>query len=385
MADELEILTTNAAADGWIDNIPGAVSTGYQAQNTNISARSLGQDLTYLRVSDDLIGVTLEISGPVDDGGVPFKLAAQTTLYPTSNGTWYVAITAGSGALNRSVELIQGTPIYDSTEGVLKVGVYRILNWTITMQPQLYITVSPIAQTGALGGAFPLQSPDGYIRYRDYPYLWWVNYYGSFSSPGGVPRGLTYAEGNLISCDSAAGIIYIHNGVSSSILSNFSAPASSPFDLAFDGTNLISCDSATDRVYIHDGISASVLSSFAGPSTNLYGITYDGTNLISFDAGTNLYYVHSGISSTILSSFSITEPTTAGHGITYDGTNLITTRAGSAGAIGVIIVSNGVGPKIKTKLDAPSTNLNGVAYDGVNLISSDIDDDEIFLHGFDFS
>lgn len=381
MSDELEILTTNAAADGWIDNIPGAVSTGYQAQNTNIAARSLGQDLTYLRVSDDEIGVTLEVSGPVDDGGVPFKLAAQTTLYPTSNGTWYVAITAGSGALNRSVELIQGTPAYDSIEGVLKVGVYRILNWTITQSP-LYTAVSPIAQTGALGGAFPLQSPGGYIRYRDYPYLWWGGIFDRLSTPAAQPSGVAFDGTNLISSDQGADLIYIHDGINASILSSFSTanPTFQIQALTFDGTNLISCDTS-DTIYIHDGISASILTSFSSPSSLLSGIAYDGTNLISSDQETGLIYIHSGISATILSSFSVPGSGAAPDRLAFDGTNLLSYDQ----VDDLLYVHNGTKANTVYSFDLnPAGAVTGVTYDGNNLISLDGLSDNVVISGLTF-
>ncbi len=375
MANELEILTTNQAGDGWIDNTPGQVSTGYQAQNTNIQARSLGQDLTYVRVSDDGLGVTIEISGPVDDGGVPFKLSAQTTLTPSAAGTWYIAVTAGTDALSRSLELVQGTPAYDSTEGVLKIAGDRILNWTVTKSP-LFVAVSPIAQTGSLGGAFSLASPDGYIRYRDYPYLWFGVVMDSFSSPGPAPTGLTFDGTNLISCDNNSDTIYIHDGISISILSSFSSPNTLPRGLTFDGTNLISCDQGTATIYIHDGISSSILSSFSSPGVAPTGLAFDGTNLISCYRSANTIYIHDGISSSILSSFS--SPGAAPDGITFDGANLIS----CSGTLATIYINRETSSDILYSLPSPSSSPSGLAFDGVNLISCDQASSTIYIHGF---
>ncbi len=39
-----------------------------------------------------------------------------------------------------------------------------------------------------------------------------------FDSPGPAPSGLTFINGNLISFDKYTDIIYIHNGISSTIL-----------------------------------------------------------------------------------------------------------------------------------------------------------------------
>ncbi|MFV1626634.1 hypothetical protein, partial [Phaeobacter sp. JH203A] len=60
----------------------------------------------------------------------------------------------------------------------------------------------------------------------------------------------------------------------------------------FDGTNLISCDSGTDTIYIHDGISSTILSSFASPGSRPTGLTFDGTNLISCDSVSDTIYIH---------------------------------------------------------------------------------------------
>ncbi len=372
MANELEILTTNQAGDGWIDNTPGQVSTGYQVQNTNIQARSLGQDLTYVRVSDDGLGVTIEISGPVDDGGIPFKLSAQTTLTPSAAGTWYIAVTAGTDALSRSLELVQGTPAYDSTEGVLKIDGDRILNWVIT-KTSLYVAVSPIAQTGTLGGVFPPASPDGYLRYRDASYSFWGNISESFPAPNTAPTALTFDGTNLISSDSPAGTTYIHDGVSASILTSFSAPA---HGLAFDGTNLIRASGGT--IYIHDGVSASILTSFSAPDSFIYALAFDGINLISGSWNTDTIYIHDGIAASILSSFS--SPGTSLKGLTFDGTNLISVDD----ATDTIYVHGGISETIKAIVQSPATSPSGLAFDGTNLISCDSSTDKIYLHGLTF-
>jgi len=49
MADELSISTVNQAGDGWVDQIPGPVSSGYQAQNTVISSTLIGIDKSEVR------------------------------------------------------------------------------------------------------------------------------------------------------------------------------------------------------------------------------------------------------------------------------------------------------------------------------------------------
>jgi len=143
----------------------------------------------------------------------------------------------------------------------------------------------------------------------------------SFNSPSTAPYGLAFDGTNLISCDSAADKIYVHDGVSSTILTSFDSPSTYPTGLSFDGTNLISCDRDSDKIYVHDGVSSTILTSFDSPSTAPTGLTFDGTNLISCDSAADKIYVHDGVSSTILTSFD--SPSTLPSGLTFDGTNLI--------------------------------------------------------------
>jgi sugar lactone lactonase YvrE len=76
------------------------------------------------------------------------------------------------------------------------------------------------------------------------------------------------------------------------ILTSFASPLTYPYGLAFDGTNLISCDLASDMIYVHDGVTSNILTSFASPSTYPTGLTFDGVNLISCDTGSHRIYVH---------------------------------------------------------------------------------------------
>ena len=85
-----------------------------------------------------------------------------------------------------------------------------------------------------------------------YPYTLPIHTVGfSFDSPSTAPYGLTFDGTNLISCDYNARKIYVHDGVSSTILTSFDSPSTSPRGLTFDGTNLISCDSTADKIYVH--------------------------------------------------------------------------------------------------------------------------------------
>jgi len=174
--------------------------------------------------------------------------------------------------------------------------------------------------------------------------------------------------GNLISCGSNK--IYIHDGISSTIISSFASPGSSTNGLAFDGTNLISCDDIADKIYIHDGISSTILSSFNSPGAHPKGLAFDGTNLISSDSGDSKIYIHDSISSTISSSFA--SPGDYPSGLAFDGTNLI-----SCDYIGKIYIHDSISSTILSSFNSPGENPQGLAFDGTNLISAS---NKIYIH-----
>lgn len=189
-----------------------------------------------------------------------------------------------------------------------------------------------------------------------------------------MPALLSPPPVNLISSDTTAGRIYIHDGVSNTVSSSFLSPSSIPTGLTFDGTNLISADTNLNIIYIHDGVSSAILSSFSAPGASPHGLAYDGTNLISSDGSTGRIYIHDGISSTILSSF--LSPSSTPTGLAFDGANLISADAFSD----TIYIHDGISSTILSSFSAPGISPQGLAYDGVNLISVDTAADTIYVH-----
>ena len=121
MANEAEIINNP-------DSTPGAVSTGYQLQNTNLVAQRTGIDKTY--VSGGAGTVTVEISGPVDVNGVLYNIKSQTVLTPPAAGRYYITLQGAGQYLTPKLGTSAGTfdPLknarYDSSG-------YRVLNWVI--------------------------------------------------------------------------------------------------------------------------------------------------------------------------------------------------------------------------------------------------------------
>ena len=132
MADELTILTENVASDSWVDAIPSAVSTGYQAQNTNINANRNGIDLSYVRYDSGTDEIVIEESGPIDDNGLPFAVGTEIRFANPGAGTWYLRVIPGSTTVDRSLEITASKGTWDgSKNGLYDGSSRRVLNWVI--------------------------------------------------------------------------------------------------------------------------------------------------------------------------------------------------------------------------------------------------------------
>ena len=72
--------------------------------------------------------------------------------------------------------------------------------------------------------------------------------------------------------DSSTNLVYIHDGISSSVSSSFSISGTYCLALTFDGANLISCNYSAKEIYVHDGVTASILGTFNSPSNTVSGL-----------------------------------------------------------------------------------------------------------------
>ena len=126
MANEAEIINNP-------DSTPGAVSTGYQLQNTNLVSQRTGIDKTY--VSGGAGTVTVEISGPVDVNGVLYDIKSQTVLTPPSAGRYYITLQgAGPQYLTPTLSEVTAGYAYWSAlkNAYYTVGdEYRVLDWLV--------------------------------------------------------------------------------------------------------------------------------------------------------------------------------------------------------------------------------------------------------------
>lgn len=119
-------------------------------------------------------------------------------------------------------------------------------------------------------------------------------------------RGQTLkADLDLISADTNADKIYVHDGFSTTIDLSFAAPGTRPTGLGFDGTNLLSTDEDADEFYLHSGISGTITTTISASTADSLptGIGWHSSNLHTCGRSGNKVYIHSGFSTTVSSSF----------------------------------------------------------------------------------
>jgi hypothetical protein len=120
MANELQKLQNP-------DNVPGAVTSGYQRQNTNIYAIQTGLDTTEPYDNGNGV-VTIPAGGIVECNGVMFKIATNVSLNKT-NPTMAYWIEVIDDGITASLSLVPRPGIWNSEKKGCYFNNNRTLNW----------------------------------------------------------------------------------------------------------------------------------------------------------------------------------------------------------------------------------------------------------------
>jgi len=219
----------------------------YQAQNAHLQAFT-NQLMTQQFILDSGTDQPVIKQGCyVSHGGSLYIADADTSISGSpADGSVYIRV---SGTTSLTVEFITDisgytwNPVYTA----LTSGSYTLLPYLIVKASTVWTRYNFNPNNQQFGNIAVLGTLNG----ADITKWASVNILSSFASPSTAPSGLTFDGTNLISCDSSSGMIYIHNGISSTISSIFASPSKQPMDLTFDGTNLISCDRDSGIIYVH--------------------------------------------------------------------------------------------------------------------------------------
>ena len=379
MADELEYLTTNAAGDSWVDPVPGAVSTGYQAQNTTIEAGNGGLDNTLVSVIGSEIRI--EAGGTIQDvNGAVLKITSAVD-FAVPAGRSYIGIIPGTTAMTRTLKIQTVTELFSGYGGIMgKIdgADRRVMKWMIY---NYYGNISATCIIGTGGrevtsgqiGSIARRPTDS-VRYQDvWPVVW--SHHTSFDFPTGETssRGIAFAGSNIVSA--YPNTIYIHDGETGSTTSSFPVPGGhEPSGLTVaDGNLIIGTDSG--NFYKMDGISSTILETYTVPAgVSIGGLTYDGIDLLICGGG--IIYRMAGISGTVEEQFIATG---VDYDLAFDGRNLISLRFRR------IVILKGISPDTIGEFSlveiAENSLFGYITYTGRHLLAQDNDSGKTFKFG----
>jgi hypothetical protein len=117
------------------DDVPGAVSSGYQRQNTNMLAIQTGLDTT--EPYDNGAGnITVPMGGVIEVSGVMFKLSADITIpKPDINTAYWIAITDNGDGTATAAPVTRPGAWDPARQGCYRSDGSRTLNWVSLGMP----------------------------------------------------------------------------------------------------------------------------------------------------------------------------------------------------------------------------------------------------------
>jgi len=361
MADEVEMVTRSADGNSWVDQIPGAVSTGYQAQNTSAQAARVGMDNSWVEGSvlqANPTYVNVMASGPIDDKGILVTIKSSKRLdVPGYKSKHAIALKPGSTSDKRTLELVDYSSIHYSPLHncyLTKTENYRVLNWVIDCDVSS-LNLHRLTLPGEEGSfAKTPSSPYGYTRYQDVvPWLYnscpikthRFNYFSgtqAYASPG----AMTFRNRNVVvylrvvSTDGrdrarswGHSALYLNSGRKVDYSGEFRSSISSMYHIGTSANKLVALlsDKSTIHVYSGNHPSGTPQQSFSlSPSIFAHIDVVDGNLVAAGVSGSELlYYRFEGISNRVLNSMRVPRGShfTSGGalaGITHLGDQIIT-------------------------------------------------------------
>ena len=381
MADELEYLTINSAGDSWVDPVPGAVSTGYQAQNTTIEAGNGGLDNTLVSVIGSEIRI--EAGGTIQDlNGAVLKITSAVD-FAVPAGRSYIGIIPGTTAMTRTLKIQTVTELFSGYGGIMgKIDgiARRVIKWMIynyygNISATCIIGTGDREVTSGQIGSIARRPTDS-VRYQDvWPVIW--SHHTSFDFPPGEvsSRGIAFDGSNIVSAYSNT--IYIHDGETGSTTSSFQVPGGHDVRgmTVADGNLIVGTNSS--NFYKMDGISSAISETYTVPAgVTIGGLTYDGVDLLICGGG--IVYRMAGISGTVEEQFIATG---LDFDLAFDGKNLISLKFMR------IVIFNGISTDQigEFSLDGIAENslFDAISYTGRHLLAQDSGIDKTFRFGLE--
>jgi hypothetical protein len=319
MSNELQLVTTNSAADGWVDGTPGAVSTGYQAQNTVLQALFNGLDKSSVRISG--ANLIVDPSGVIDDSGLPFVVQSAITLaLPTTGAAnWYLKVVAGSTALERSIEFTDNRGTYDAAKnGFYNTGGERVLNWCYN---RFSAQLVRLPDSDRLGGGDDMNIQLPYLS--DLSYFAWQSkiQYAYYNPATTSVLGIAYKADT----DQFLILKAVSIGIRSVDIINRNGTSGGSVAIGGTTQTLIAYDNTAGKMLIGEG--GNTVKVYTGATTTLedtltvkaFRIGVDGSgNLLGCESGGTVVTRYTGLSDTELDTATVGQET---HGLAWDTLN----------------------------------------------------------------
>jgi len=153
----LEMTTINFDQTGNIDSIPGGVSTGYQAQNTIISAIFNGFDNIHVSVDQNTFEATFHAGGSIEENGILYTVKENIVIEIGAGGyeIYFVLDDGGTPGTKTIKEFSLLVPVWSSAKNGWYVGPRRYLNTMLDRTQQ----GKPLS--------IKTMNSDGYERFSD--------------------------------------------------------------------------------------------------------------------------------------------------------------------------------------------------------------------------
>lgn len=282
MANELKMITKNNLNDGWIDDVPAGVMTGYVNQNTVIQGIYNGLDKINAEVSG--ADIIVKAGGIVDFFGILFLIESDVVISAPISGKaiWYFKVVNGNTSLKKSIELTDERGTYSASKnGYYSTDGARLINIMYNRFSKSLTKLSGEEQ--AIGNTAIMQTSQQFVTRGDV-FLLSLAAKGVHHSLPIDPSASAFNTNNgtilLLKRISSQNKVYEISTTDFSVLQEVVIPDSVSANLSkiayCDKTNeMILIDSSNGNVHIFEGITNKLASTFTFNGGARDGIAVD--------------------------------------------------------------------------------------------------------------
>jgi len=321
----LEMTTKNALGTGWVDNVPGAVSTGYQAQNVSSESVRVGIDtITAVYNSNQIV---LTVGGTIDQSGILYTLKDDQVfaVFDLSYGKNFFVLNAVVDSTDKTIVVhdeawFTANSVYNTAKnGWYSTSGDRIMNTFVEFRHGSGdVRISRLYSAGYSDFLRYFQTGD-----TSEPFVFGDSaLIRFFSRREKTIPAILYGANNTLGIDTRGGKLYYPNAYAVfelNISTGVIGEMSTPYPVGLQGKKLgIACSQTTQIVYsmvmddnsyriaLTSGFPTAVVNtSFIAPGVSVSGIAFSAGNLFSIDPSAKKIYKHVLATDIISNIFSV--------------------------------------------------------------------------------